>query len=40
MNPNLQDKWRLHEDVFDLLWSDVLSLGKLEDVLGTVDDLD
>ena len=36
----LLDVGRLNKDILNLLWGDVLSLRKLEDVLASVKDLD
>lgn len=38
MHKHLEDGNRTHVDVLYLLWSDVLSLAQLEDVLLSVDD--
>lgn len=38
MHKHLEHRNTTHVDVFYLLWSDVLSLGQLEDVLLPVDD--
>lgn len=38
MHKHLEDGNRTHVDVLYLLWSDVLSLAQLEDVLLPVDD--
>ena len=39
MDKHLGDHWRLHINIFNLLWCDVLSLGKLENVLFAVNQL-
>ena len=39
IDKSLGDPWRKYVDTFNLLWGDVFSLGKLEDILGSVDNL-
>lgn len=38
MHKHLQHRNTTHVDIFNLLWSDVLSLGQFEDVLLPVND--